>query len=96
VIGGESPAAFRRARAAGAWYGWEHTPEQIAGVRASLGADVEITLTPGPPGPLNPELAREFAQAGVSRLVLQPPDTSVASMETLIAATGETLIGQVP
>ncbi len=95
VIGGESPAAFRRARAAGAWYGWEYTPEQIAGVRASLGEDVEITLTPGPPGPLDPELAREFAEAGVSRLVLQPPDTSIAAMDELIAATRETLINQI-
>ena len=30
VIGGDSPAALRRARAAGAWYGWEQEPEQIA------------------------------------------------------------------
>jgi probable F420-dependent oxidoreductase len=95
VIGGESRAAFRRARAAGAWYGWEHTPEQIAEVRAALGDEVEITLTPGPPGPLDPSVARAFADAGVSRLVLQPPDTSVAAMDELIAATGEMLIGQV-
>jgi probable F420-dependent oxidoreductase len=87
VIGGESQAAFRRARAAGAWYGWEHTPEQIAAVRAALGDEVEITMTPGPPGPLDPARVREFAEAGVSRLVLQPPDTSVAAMDELIAAT---------
>ena len=62
VIGGESPAAFRRARAAGAWYGWEHTPEQIAGVRAQLGEDVEITLTPGAA-----RAARSRARAGVRR-----------------------------
>jgi len=92
VIGGESPAAFRRARAAGAWYGWEHTPEQIAAVREQLGPDVEITLTPGPPGPLDPALARAFAEAGVSRLVLQPPVTTGEAMDELIAATRETLI----
>ena len=75
VIGGESPAAFRRARAAGAWYGWEHEPEQIAERARALGDEVEITLTPGPPGPLDPARAQAFAEAGVSRLVLQPPDT---------------------
>ena len=95
VIGGESPAAFRRARAARAWYGWEQTPEQIAAVREQLGAGVEITLTPAPPGPLDPELARRYAEAGVARLVLQPPDTTGAAMDELIAATRETLIGHV-
>ena len=58
VIGGDSPAAFRRARAAGAWYGWEKEPEQIAELRARLGDEVEITLTPGPPGPIEPERVR--------------------------------------
>ena len=45
-----------------------------------------------PPGPLDPALARAFAEAGVSRLVLQPPDTTGAAMDELIAATRETLI----
>ncbi len=93
VIGGESPAAYRRARAAGGWYGWEHTPEQIAATREQLGPDVEITLTPGPPGPIDPALVRAFADAGVDRLVLQPPDTTGASMDALIAATGELISG---
>jgi probable F420-dependent oxidoreductase len=93
VIGGDSAAAYRRARAAGGWYGWERTPEQIAETRARLGAEVEITLTPGPPGPIAPELVRDYAQAGVDRLVLQPPDTSGAAMDALISATAE-LIAQ--
>ena len=94
VFGGQSAATFRRARASGAWYGWEQTPEQVSTVREQLGADVEITLTPGPPGPLDPELARRYAAAGVDRLVLQPPDTSGNSMDTLIAETSA-LIGRV-
>ena len=53
VIGGESPAAFRRGGPRARGTGGSQ-PEQIAGVRASLGEDVEITLTPGPPGPLDP------------------------------------------
>jgi alkanesulfonate monooxygenase SsuD/methylene tetrahydromethanopterin reductase-like flavin-dependent oxidoreductase (luciferase family) len=95
VIGGESPAAYRRARAAGGWYAWERTPEQVAAVRERLGAQVEVTVTPSPPGPIELELARRYAEAGVDRLVLQPPDTTGASMDELIAATRDTLIGRI-
>jgi alkanesulfonate monooxygenase SsuD/methylene tetrahydromethanopterin reductase-like flavin-dependent oxidoreductase (luciferase family) len=95
VIGGESPAAYRRARAADGWYGWERTPEQAAAVREQLGAELEVTITPPQPGPIDLELARRYADAGVDRLVLQPPDTTGASMDELIAATRDTLIGRV-
>ena len=95
VIGGESPPAFRRARAAGAWYGWESTPERVAAVRSELGGDLEITITPAPPGPIDVEVARRYADAGADRLVLQPPDTTGAAMDELIAATRDTLIGRV-
>jgi dihydrodipicolinate synthase/N-acetylneuraminate lyase len=40
-------------------------------------------------------LARRYADVGVDRLVLQPPDTTGASMDELIAATRDTLIGRV-
>jgi alkanesulfonate monooxygenase SsuD/methylene tetrahydromethanopterin reductase-like flavin-dependent oxidoreductase (luciferase family) len=95
VIGGESAAAVRRAREAGGWYGWEHAPEQIAAVRERLGDEVEITITPGPPGPLDPEVARRYAEAGVTRLVLQPSVTTGAAMDELIAAARDTLIGSI-
>jgi len=95
VIGGESPAAYRRARAADGWYGWERTPEQVAAVREELGTELEVTVTPSPPGPIEPELARRYADAGVDRLVLQPPDTTGTSMDDLIAATRDTLIGRI-
>jgi probable F420-dependent oxidoreductase len=95
VIGGESPAAYRRARAADGWYGWERTPEEVATVRDELGSQLEVTITPSPPGPLDSELARRYADAGVDRLVLQPPDTTGASMDDLIAATRDTLIGRI-
>jgi probable F420-dependent oxidoreductase len=95
VIGGDSPAAYRRARAADGWYGWERTPEQVAAVRDALGAELEVTITPSPPGPIGLELARRYADAGVDRLVLQPPDTTGASMDELIAATHETLISRI-
>ena len=95
VIGGESPAAYRRAQEADGWYGWERTPDEVAAAREELGTELEITVTPSPPGPLAPELARSYADAGVDRLVLQPPDTTGASMDDLIAATRDTLIGRV-
>jgi probable F420-dependent oxidoreductase len=95
VIGGESPAAYRRARSADGWYGWERTPEQVAAVREELTAPLEVTITPSPPGPIPLELARRYADVGVDRLVLQPPDTTGASMDQLIAATRDTLIGRV-
>jgi probable F420-dependent oxidoreductase len=86
VIGGDSQAAVRRARDAGGWYGWEQTPEQIAVMRERLGPGVEITLTPGPPGPIDPDAVRRYEEAGVARLVLQPPDTTGAAMDELIAS----------
>jgi probable F420-dependent oxidoreductase len=86
TIGGDSQAAVRRAREAGGWYGWEQTPEQIGAMRERLGPDVEITLTPGPPGPIDAATVQAYADAGVARLVLQPPDTTGAAMDELIAS----------
>jgi probable F420-dependent oxidoreductase len=95
VIGGDSRAAYRRALAAEGWYGWESAPEQVALAREELGAELEVTVTPAPPGPIELELARRYADAGVDRLVLQPPDTTGVSMDELIAATRDTLIGRI-
>jgi probable F420-dependent oxidoreductase len=95
VIGGESPAAYRRARSADGWYGWERSPQQVAAVREEIGPELEVTITPSPPGPIPLELARRYADVGVDRLVLQPPDTTGASMDELIVATRNTLIGRV-
>jgi hypothetical protein len=63
-------------------------------VRDELGSQLEITITPSPPGPIGLELVRRYADAGVDRLVLQPPDTTGAAMDELIAATRDTLIGR--
>ena len=87
VIGGHSPAAFRRAIARGhGWYGYGLTPERaaecVAGLKAAadrvqrpegLGG-LEISVTPR--GEVTRELAERFAEAGVHRLVvlIQPGD----------------------
>ena len=105
VIGGHSPAAFRRAiQVANGWYGWELSPEEtaqaVAGLHeaerrherpAGLG-DLEITVTP--PGTVDVDTVRRYADVGVHRLVLQPRTSAGPAIEDLIASAGETLIGQ--
>jgi probable F420-dependent oxidoreductase len=87
VIGGHTPAAYRRAIARGhGWYGYGLTPERaaecVAGLKAAadrvqrpdgLGG-LEISVTPR--GEVTRELAERFAEAGVHRLVvlIQPGD----------------------
>ncbi len=88
VIGGESAAAYRRAAREGdGWYGWGQTPEQVAGVRKALPEHLEITITP--PIALDAGLVRAYEDAGVDRLVVQPPVATAAATEALIASTAE-------
>jgi probable F420-dependent oxidoreductase len=79
-VGGESPAALRRAAAhADGWYGLVHTPQsagervaELHRLRAEAGlsqAKLEITLSVTPD---NRDDVRRFADAGVDRLVVSP------------------------
>src|SRR5262249_14157862 len=84
VVGGRSPAAFRRAARQGhGWYGFaldlDQTAQAIAGLReavarhgrpAELG-DLEISVTPR--GRIDRAAADRFAALGVHRLILLPP-----------------------
>jgi probable F420-dependent oxidoreductase len=106
VIGGESPAAYRRAVQGGnGWYGWdldlEGTAQALAGLRetasryqrpAGLG-ELEITITPR--GVVDVETARRYADLGVHRLAIQPPIMEGSAMDELIASVGETLVGRI-
>jgi probable F420-dependent oxidoreductase len=93
VIGGHSAAAFERARrAGGGWFGWERTPEQVAEAAGQL-AGLEITVTPA--GDVDLARAREYAQAGVDRLILQPASSAGAAADELIARACDELIGRV-
>lgn len=106
VIGGHSPAAYRRAvTGANGWYGVyldvEETAEALAGLRAvaagcnrpeELG-ELEITITP-PAGPVELDTARHYAELGVDRLVIQPQALDGSDIEELIASAGATLIGR--
>jgi probable F420-dependent oxidoreductase len=84
VVGGHTAPAYRRALArAHGWYGYALTPQQaaasVAGLAAAAGqverpaelGQLEISVTPR--GEITRDLAAEFAQAGVHRLVLLAP-----------------------
>lgn len=103
IIGGHSPAAYRRAITSGnGWYGWDLTPEgvaeSLAGLRAAgqhnerpaaLG-ELEITVTP--PTVPDPGTVRRYADAGVHRLVVQPDTMDGTAMDELIDTVAGTLI----
>lgn len=105
VVGGSSPAAYRRAvRAGNGWYGWdldlERTARALAGLREAASrverprelGELEITVTPA--GAVDPEAARRYADLGVHRLVVQAHPLDDPGMDALIATTAETLIGR--
>jgi len=98
IIGGHTAPAYRRAVArAHGWYGYGLTPQQAAESAAGLAAaagrvdraaelgELEISVTPR--GQITPELAAEFAGAGVHRLVLLAPPTPDGPAQTIRAGT---------
>jgi len=108
IVGGRSPAAFRRAvsRAHG-WYGFGLDPAgaatALAGLREAAKqvrrpADLpplEISLTPRGWG-LERAAAAEFAALGIHRLVLRAPrDLDAAGLEAFVGRCGDELVGQV-
>lgn len=106
VIGGHSPTAHRRAIQAGnGWYGWEldpeHTAQAMADLRETAGrferpaglGELEITITP--PGTIDIDQARRYADLGVHRLAIQPHTMGGSAMDELVTAVGETLVGRV-
>jgi probable F420-dependent oxidoreductase len=83
VVGGEAPAALRRAvTMANGWYGFGITPAEAGGYIAALRrlareherpADLgrlELTVTPS--GPLDRATVNQYQELGVDRLVLLP------------------------
>ena len=83
VIGGSSPAAYRRAVSQGnGWYGFMLDPEGTAAAIQGLEAAAEQIERPGTLGPLeisitprgrmDREAVERFAAAGADRLVLMP------------------------
>jgi probable F420-dependent oxidoreductase len=106
VCGGHAPAALRRAATSGdGWYGWELGPDEVAATVATLRelgerhgrppdrGELEITVTP--PQDLDLAMARRYAEAGVHRLVVQPPTSAGTAIDELVETAAEHYIGQV-
>jgi probable F420-dependent oxidoreductase len=98
VVGGHTAPAYRRAVArAHGWYGYALTPQQAAASVAGLDAaasrvqrpaelgELEVSVTPR--GQITRDLAAEFAEAGVHRLVLLAPPTPDGPAQTIEAGT---------
>jgi alkanesulfonate monooxygenase SsuD/methylene tetrahydromethanopterin reductase-like flavin-dependent oxidoreductase (luciferase family) len=105
VVGGHSEAAFRRAATtANGWYGVYLDVEEAAGTLTRLRkvlaecdrparlGELEITITP--PGRIDRDTARRYADLGVHRLVIQPGTEDGSDMDELIGSAGTTLIGR--
>lgn len=58
---------------------------------AGLG-ELEITITP--PGLVDVERARRYADLGVHRLAFQPSTMDGSAIDDLITSVGETLVGR--
>lgn len=79
VIGGESPAALKRAARNDGWIGLEHTPETAAelvrvihGHREHLGSeDLPFSVTVGGPISDEADVAR-YEESGVTRMIVGP------------------------
>jgi probable F420-dependent oxidoreductase len=104
VIGGNTPAAYRRAvRQGNGWYGFALTPDSarqaVEGLRQAadqhprppeLGA-LEISVTPR--GPVDEQTVEQFAALGVNRLILLPGPRLVAGeLEMFVTSAGDRLI----
>ncbi|WP_219471513.1 TIGR03619 family F420-dependent LLM class oxidoreductase [Nonomuraea rhizosphaerae] len=105
VVGGHSRAAMRRAvRSADGWYGVYLTPDEAAGALSGLRdavkaygrpegmGELEITITP-PPGPVDRESVRRYADLGVHRLTIQPLDADMDADLEAMARAGAGLWG---
>lgn len=108
VVGGHTPPAYRRAvEQANGWYGFAlglgGTARSLAGIADALKRSIrpqalgklEISITP-PPGLITLERARQYADLGVDRLIILPPDgMSAGDLRTFVSQIGDTLIGRV-
>jgi probable F420-dependent oxidoreductase len=108
VVGGRTPAAFRRAVQQGhGWYGFaldpDGTAQALAGLRDAaqryerrddLGP-LQISITPGRGAGVDLATAEKFAALGVHRLILMPsPRLDGAGLERYVDDVGGRLIGR--
>jgi probable F420-dependent oxidoreductase len=105
VVGGHSPAAYRRAVKHGrGWYGYSLEPDAAEGCIAGLQAaaaevdrpaalgELEISISP-PRGIVDRDTVARYAALGVKRLILLPPlVTTVDARLAFIAEVQHSLI----
>lgn len=104
IFGGKSSYAFSRtARLGDGWFGYgldiEATRNCISGIRAACNEhgrpydQIEISITPK--AELDLDLARQYADLGVARLIISPRARDVNEMLHAVQRAGRELIGKV-
>jgi len=98
VVGGHSDAALARAiRVGDGWFGWDLDVAEavtlVERLRRQRPDGFEITVKPK--APVDLDLAREYAQIGVDRLILHPHDVHDSSIDDLIGDAAQNLLGKV-
>ncbi|HXW84507.1 MAG TPA: LLM class F420-dependent oxidoreductase [Candidatus Binataceae bacterium] len=104
VFGGHTPEAFSRAaRLAKGWYGFaqdvEGTRKCIAGLKEACAKehrrfeDLEISITPR--GNVDVAAAKQYAEAGVHRLILQMRGRDEAGVLQAVTQNARELVGRV-
>src|SRR3954468_2181081 len=110
IVGGHSPAAYRRAVEQGnGWYGWGQDPEQAAHAVAALRhaetdferpaalGPLEINITPpGWPAWVDRATAEQYAAAGADRLILQIGPMSEEELSRRLHQVADEMVGQIP
>ena len=107
VMGGYAPATYRRTveRAHG-WFGFNRSLEQTRDTLATLHelrAEVhrpaelgEIEITVSPPPPVDAEMVHAYAELGVHRLLLRPPDGDARAIEAFVRENAPAALGATP
>lgn len=104
IVGGHARAALRRAgRVGDGWFGWGLTIDETTRALQALGQAAEqagrgpdeLEITIAPPPPFTHGAARQYAEVGVHRLVLQPGDFTGTEIDDVIEHAARHLIGHV-
>jgi alkanesulfonate monooxygenase SsuD/methylene tetrahydromethanopterin reductase-like flavin-dependent oxidoreductase (luciferase family) len=107
VVGGHSASAYRRAVEQGTgWYGFalnlNWTTRALADIAGALKrydrprelGKLEISVTPRQ-GTITLENAKRYADLGVDRLIIFPPQLSEVDLKEFVSRIGETVLGRV-
>ncbi|MEU6750981.1 LLM class F420-dependent oxidoreductase [Spirillospora sp. NPDC046719] len=105
VMGGHGPAALRRtAREADGWYGWmlgrRAAADAVARLREAAreaGRERPLHISVSPPRPPDAGSVRDYAEAGVDRLIVVPPmGVPLGDLERFVRAHAPAEVGAEP